>query len=199
MHFTSSSSLQKSSVFLQRKMGSDDKAVITGFICRLCSRMNRFVVHIYGDEGLQMQLAQKINIYLPITVSPNDPLPKTVCIQCIDSLEAQHELMEQFKWARQRVQRLAKVEHAMEDCDRNHSPRPPDEIRSQQMAAVRPPTPDINRSSGFPEDDLSRNLASQPSSSNGSFLSSTSRPTIVNPRASSSTVIEFDDSAPRFP
>ncbi len=49
-------------------MGSDDKAVITGFICRLCSRMNRFVVHIYGDEGVQMQLAQKINIYLPITV-----------------------------------------------------------------------------------------------------------------------------------
>lgn len=50
-------------------MGSDDKAVITGFICRLCSRMNRFVVHIYGDEGVQMQLAQKINVYLPITVS----------------------------------------------------------------------------------------------------------------------------------
>lgn len=31
--------------------------------------MNRFVVHIYGDEGIQMQLAQKINVYLPITVS----------------------------------------------------------------------------------------------------------------------------------
>lgn len=115
-------------------MGSDDKAVITGFICRLCSRMNRFVVHIYGDEGIQMQLAQKINIYLPITVNPNDPLPKTVCISCIDSLEAQHELMEQFKWAR-RVQSVSRNE-ATEDCGGRHSPRPPDEFRRHQMSSV---------------------------------------------------------------
>lgn len=116
-------------------MGSDDKAVITGFICRLCSRMNRFVVHIYGDEGVQMQLAQKINVYLPITVNPNDPLPKTVCISCIDSLEAQHELMEQFKWARQRVQRVAKS-GTTEDCGRHHSPRPPEGGRNPHIGPV---------------------------------------------------------------
>lgn len=50
-------------------MGSTDKAVITGFICRLCSKMNRFVIHIYGEEGARMKLAEKINTYLPITVS----------------------------------------------------------------------------------------------------------------------------------
>lgn len=50
-------------------MGSTDKAVITGFICRLCSKMNRFVIHIYGEEGERMKLAEKINAYLPITVS----------------------------------------------------------------------------------------------------------------------------------
>lgn len=50
-------------------MGSMDKAVITGFICRLCSKMNRFVIHIYGEEGERMKLAEKINAYLPITVS----------------------------------------------------------------------------------------------------------------------------------
>lgn len=49
-------------------MGSTDKAVITGFICRLCSKMNRFVIHIYGEEGERMKLAEKINTYLPITV-----------------------------------------------------------------------------------------------------------------------------------
>lgn len=49
-------------------MGSTDKAVITGFICRLCSKMNRFVIHIYGEEGERMRLAEKINAYLPITV-----------------------------------------------------------------------------------------------------------------------------------
>jgi hypothetical protein len=50
------------------KMGSTDKAVITGFICRLCSKMNRFVIHVYGEEGERMRLAEKINAYLPITV-----------------------------------------------------------------------------------------------------------------------------------
>lgn len=50
-------------------MGSTDKAVITGFICRLCSKMNRFVIHIYGEEGERMKLAEKINAYLPIEVN----------------------------------------------------------------------------------------------------------------------------------
>lgn len=50
-------------------MGSTDKALITGFICRLCSKMNRFVIHIYGEEGKRMRLSEKINSYLPISVS----------------------------------------------------------------------------------------------------------------------------------
>lgn len=36
-------------------------------------------------------------------INANDPLPKTVCLPCIDRLEAHHELMEQFTWARQRL------------------------------------------------------------------------------------------------
>ncbi|XP_067007725.1 uncharacterized protein [Anabrus simplex] len=94
-------------------MGSTDKAVITGFICRLCSKMNRFVIHIYGEEGDRMRLAEKINTYLPITIAVNDPLPKTVCLPCIERLEAHHELMEQFSWARQRLAEAnAAAEHA---------------------------------------------------------------------------------------
>ncbi|CAK9807935.1 hypothetical protein ANTPLA_LOCUS5569 [Anthophora plagiata] len=84
-------------------MGSTDKAVITGFICRLCSKMNRFVIHIYGQEGERMKLAEKINAYLPITVNVNDPLPKTACLHCIERLEAHHELMEQFLLAKRRL------------------------------------------------------------------------------------------------
>jgi len=57
------------------EMGSTDKAVITGFICRLCSKMNRFVIHIYGEEGERMKLAEKINTYLPITVIRSHPRP----------------------------------------------------------------------------------------------------------------------------
>lgn len=84
-------------------MGSTDKAVITGFICRLCSKMNRFVIHIYGEEGERMKLADKINAYLPITVNANDQLPKTACLHCIERLEAHHELMEQFMFAKRRL------------------------------------------------------------------------------------------------
>ncbi|KYQ52297.1 hypothetical protein ALC60_08563 [Trachymyrmex zeteki] len=98
-------------------MGSTDKAVITGFICRLCSKMNRFVIHIYGEEGERMKLAEKINTYLPITsrtlhrslsggdasVNMNDPLPKTACLHCIERLEAHHELMEQIMYTRRRL------------------------------------------------------------------------------------------------
>ncbi|XP_029042135.1 LOW QUALITY PROTEIN: uncharacterized protein LOC114875702 [Osmia bicornis bicornis] len=84
-------------------MGSTDKAVITGFICRLCSKMNRFVIHIYGEEGERMKLADKINAYLPIMVNMDDPLPKTACLHCIERLEAHHELMEQFMVAKSKV------------------------------------------------------------------------------------------------
>ncbi|OXU26548.1 uncharacterized protein LOC100113494 [Nasonia vitripennis] len=84
-------------------MGSTDKAVITGFICRLCSKMNRFVIHIYGEEGERMKLAEKINNYLPITVNANDQLPKTACLHCIERLEAHHELMTQFNVARRKL------------------------------------------------------------------------------------------------
>lgn len=84
-------------------MGSTDKAMITGFICRLCSKMNRFVIHIYGEEGERMKLAEKINTYLPITVNMNDPLPKTACLHCIERLETHHEMMEKLMFAKQRL------------------------------------------------------------------------------------------------
>lgn len=52
-------------------MGSLDRGVLTGFICRLCSEMHRVVLHIYGDEGLRLCVSEKINRYLSINVSNN--------------------------------------------------------------------------------------------------------------------------------
>lgn len=51
------------------KMGSIEKACISGFLCRLCSEMHRTVIHIYSDHGQRLCLVEKINGYLPITVS----------------------------------------------------------------------------------------------------------------------------------
>lgn len=50
-------------------MGSLDRGVLTGFICRLCSEMHRVVLHIYGEEGLRLNVSEKINTYLSINVS----------------------------------------------------------------------------------------------------------------------------------
>ncbi|CAH0394615.1 unnamed protein product [Bemisia tabaci] len=82
-------------------MGSLDGAVITGFICRLCSKLSRLVIHIYGEQGVTLQLDKKINTYLPISVKFSDPLPKTVCVACVQKLEIHHQLVKRFHAARE--------------------------------------------------------------------------------------------------
>lgn len=74
-------------------MGSIDKACISGFLCRLCSEMHRIVIHIYGDQGQRLCLVEKINGYLPITISPTDPLPKTICTTCLRRVEQHYDLL----------------------------------------------------------------------------------------------------------
>lgn len=85
------------------EMGSTDKAVITGFICRLCSKMNRFVIHIYGEEGERMKLAEKINTYLPITVISLAPirsidfhLSLLRCAEAIEIPKREHNFLHTF-------------------------------------------------------------------------------------------------------
>ncbi|KAJ0173589.1 hypothetical protein K1T71_010738 [Dendrolimus kikuchii] len=74
-------------------MGSLDRGVLTGFICRLCSEMHRVVLHIYGEEGIRLSISEKISRYLSINVSRSDPLPKTICKNCLERLEDQHRLV----------------------------------------------------------------------------------------------------------
>uniref|UniRef100_A0A0A1WW20 Ecdysone-induced protein 75B, isoforms C/D n=1 Tax=Zeugodacus cucurbitae TaxID=28588 RepID=A0A0A1WW20_ZEUCU len=74
-------------------MGSIERACISGFLCRLCSEMHRIVIHIYGDQGRKLCLVEKINGYLPITISPTDPLPKTICETCLRRVEQHYDLL----------------------------------------------------------------------------------------------------------
>ncbi|XP_067616120.1 uncharacterized protein [Eurosta solidaginis] len=74
-------------------MGSMARACISGFLCRLCSEMHRTVIHIYGDHGQKLGLVEKINGYLPITISPTDPLPKTICETCLKRVEQHYDLL----------------------------------------------------------------------------------------------------------
>ncbi|XP_075147160.1 uncharacterized protein LOC142221337 [Haematobia irritans] len=88
-------------------MGSIDKACISGFLCRLCSEMHRIVIHIYGDQGQRLCLVEKINGYLPITISPTDPLPKTICTTCLRRVEQHYDLL--MRLSRIREERFVRL------------------------------------------------------------------------------------------
>eukprot|EP00099_Drosophila_melanogaster_P010186 NP_001262946.1 uncharacterized protein Dmel_CG31109, isoform B [Drosophila melanogaster] len=88
-------------------MGSIEKACISGFLCRLCSEMHRTVIHIYSDHGQRLCLVEKINGYLPITISPTDPLPKTICKSCLHRVEQHYSLL--MRLTRMREERKFKL------------------------------------------------------------------------------------------
>ncbi|XP_037716441.1 uncharacterized protein LOC119551256 [Drosophila subpulchrella] len=88
-------------------MGSIEKACISGFLCRLCSEMHRTVIHIYSDHGQRLCLVEKINGYLPITISPTDPLPKTICKTCLHRVEQHYSLL--MRLTRMREERKFKL------------------------------------------------------------------------------------------
>uniref|UniRef100_A0A182S758 ZAD domain-containing protein n=1 Tax=Anopheles maculatus TaxID=74869 RepID=A0A182S758_9DIPT len=88
------------------------EACCTGFICRLCSKMNRMVIFIYGADGLEYNLLQKINSYLPIEINEEDELPKTICEACLDKILLHHRLIEQIQSAQKRFVKLRDEEQA---------------------------------------------------------------------------------------
>uniref|UniRef100_A0A1B6M7C7 Protein krueppel n=1 Tax=Graphocephala atropunctata TaxID=36148 RepID=A0A1B6M7C7_9HEMI len=61
-------------------------------ICRTCGAEDG-VVSIFSEEGEDIQLSEKINTYLPITVSPDDTLPLAMCRLCVSHLESCHLLI----------------------------------------------------------------------------------------------------------
>ncbi|XP_071453997.1 uncharacterized protein [Hetaerina americana] len=85
-------------------MGSIDKAVVIGFICRLCSKVNRLVIPIFSEEGERLQLVRMIREYLSLSISVNDPLPKTICLSCIERLKEHNEMREKWHLAQRRFQ-----------------------------------------------------------------------------------------------
>nr|CAH7712292.1 unnamed protein product [Callosobruchus chinensis] len=57
-------------------------------LCRLCaSNTQKEKVHIFREEGKKIQLQNKIETCLALTVNENDFLPKVVCSKCLCNLE----------------------------------------------------------------------------------------------------------------
>ncbi|GBP24309.1 hypothetical protein EVAR_9407_1 [Eumeta japonica] len=97
-------------------MGSLDRGVLTGYICRLCSEMHRVVLHIYGEEGMRLCISDKINRYLSINVSPSDPLPKTICRNCLERLENQHRLAQRIEQAASIMKEKRRLQSSRNSC-----------------------------------------------------------------------------------
>lgn len=74
-----------------------NNAVRCGFICRLCSKIDKRVVHIYGELGRKYNLVQKIRDYLPIKIKSSDGLPLTLCVSCVQRLNRRHTLQMAIK------------------------------------------------------------------------------------------------------
>lgn len=73
-------------------------------MCRLCSNIERNVIHLYTDEGIQKKLEQKINVYLKINLSRYDPLPKVICIPCELKLEQHHRFIQRVIQNQKKIQ-----------------------------------------------------------------------------------------------
>lgn len=75
-------------------LGITDSDII-GFesVCRLCANHSDKVIGIYNEEGTANDLANKMNLYLPIKVSESDELPLQCCWGCASTVLAWHELV----------------------------------------------------------------------------------------------------------
>lgn len=85
-------------------------------ICRLCANPNEKVIGIYSEEGLSNDLANKMNMYLPVKVSENDTLPLQCCWSCASTVLAWHDLVLASVEADRRLRNLQIVPEKSEDA-----------------------------------------------------------------------------------
>ncbi|XP_056638550.1 uncharacterized protein LOC130894277 [Diorhabda carinulata] len=95
-------------------MGSTAKAIVTGFICRLCSEQKKVVIHLYSERARKLDLLKKIRL-LPISLKKYDNLPKTICEECVIRLEEQYKLFKKIKRS-QAIHRSHQMYHSNGRC-----------------------------------------------------------------------------------
>ncbi|XP_044744900.1 uncharacterized protein LOC123306811 [Coccinella septempunctata] len=95
-------------------MGSYAKAVMVGYICRLCSEQKKKVIHLYSSKAQSLKLLEKIKL-LPITVQKYDNLPKTICETCIERLDTQYKLIQRIR-KNNIIQRSHRIFHSNGRC-----------------------------------------------------------------------------------
>lgn len=61
-------------------------------ICRICANESDKRIDIFSEDGIANDLANKINLYLPVKVTNIDNLPLQCCWQCASTILAWHDL-----------------------------------------------------------------------------------------------------------
>nr|CAD7400133.1 unnamed protein product [Timema cristinae] len=67
--------------------------VVAGQLCRVCARLSQRLTPIFGQKGIEIDLATKIHTHLPIMVTEDDLMPVCLCEPCIHKLQVCHNLV----------------------------------------------------------------------------------------------------------
>lgn len=59
--------------------------------CRLCLKPDGIKLQIFGEVGLQRDVAYKINVCFALAIYETDPLPKLICHRCLYKLDQNYE------------------------------------------------------------------------------------------------------------
>ncbi|KAJ8958609.1 hypothetical protein NQ318_016330 [Aromia moschata] len=83
----------KEAVMMEMQETELTEMISINVICRLCANQNDKLIGIYSEDGIHNDLANKMNLYLPIKVNETDELPLQCCWQCASTVLAWHELV----------------------------------------------------------------------------------------------------------
>ncbi|XP_049855755.1 zinc finger protein 879-like isoform X1 [Schistocerca gregaria] len=122
--------------------------MISNKLCRLCAREREGSIRIYEEEGQKLNLATKIIQCLQIWLYPEDPLPKTVCLECCTKLNQYFDFFETSSRAQLSLQilfdpKVAKEEFKADSLDIVAKVEPNDRTKK----------PSSDRDTGGGEDD----------------------------------------------
>ncbi|XP_054261904.1 zinc finger protein 227-like [Macrosteles quadrilineatus] len=93
---------------LQQTSGDD---VENTAFCRLCSQLCSNFIFIFDEVGIKLNIAEKINSCLPVTVRDTDLLPKQICKSCYDKLLLCHDMAETSLKAESKLQDMITNKH----------------------------------------------------------------------------------------
>lgn len=62
-------------------------------LCRICGDPFQDGVNIFGNNNVNQEIKEKIEIHMPIKIVPDDMMPQNLCMDCYQKLEAVHNLV----------------------------------------------------------------------------------------------------------